>query len=91
MTQKVFFQIQLLRIKNQMTNLGKYLVIIGLIIVAIGGIIWISGNKSGWFGNMPGDIKIKRDNFSFYIPITTMILLSIILSLLMWLINKFIK
>ena len=44
--------------------------------------------KFPFIGNLPGDISIKRDNFSFYFPLTTSILLSILLSFIMWLINR---
>lgn len=74
-----------------MLNLGKYLVIIGLIIVFIGGLLWLFGNKFGWFANLPGDIKVKKENFVFYMPITTMLILSVVISLVLWLINKFLK
>ena len=71
-----------------MPQLGKLLVTAGLLLVVVGGIIWLLGGKFSWFGNLPGDIKIVRDNFSFYFPITTMILVSIVLSLLLWVIRK---
>jgi hypothetical protein len=71
-----------------MHQLGKYLIIIGIIVVVVGVIIFFLGNKLSWFGNLPGDIKIKRDNFVFFAPITSMILLSIILSFLFWLFSR---
>jgi hypothetical protein len=69
-------------------QIGKYILIAGIILVAVGGIIWLFGNKFTWFGNLPGDIKIKRDNFSFYAPLTSMILLSILISAILWVISK---
>jgi hypothetical protein len=71
-----------------MHQLGKYLIIIGIIVVVVGVIIFFLGNKLSWFGNLPGDIKIRRDNFVFFAPITSMILLSIILSFLFWLFSR---
>jgi uncharacterized membrane protein YsdA (DUF1294 family) len=71
-----------------MQNAGKLIVIIGVILVIVGLILWLFGSKFGWFGNLPGDIKIKKENFSFYFPITTMILISIIVSIIIWLIRK---
>jgi hypothetical protein len=72
-----------------MQNLGKTIIIIGIAVVVIGLIIYFAGNKLNWFGNLPGDIKIKKENLSFYMPITTMILLSIAISLILWLVRKF--
>lgn len=66
-----------------MTGLGKSLIILGLLIAAIGGLLTLSG-KLPWLGRFPGDIYIKRDNFTFYFPLATSILLSLILSLLLW-------
>ncbi|MBS3807214.1 MAG: DUF2905 domain-containing protein [Bacteroidales bacterium] len=67
---------------------GKYMIIIGAILVVVGAILLLPGNKFQWFGNLPGDIKIKRDHFVFYAPIVSMILLSVFLSFLFWLISK---
>lgn len=71
-----------------MHQMGKYLIIIGIIVVVVGLILFFLGNKLSWFGNLPGDIKVKRDNFVFYAPIASMILLSIVLSFLLWLFSK---
>lgn len=69
-------------------QLGKYLIIIGIIVVVVGLILFFMGNKLGWFGNLPGDIKIKRDHFVLYAPVASMIILSIVLSFLLWLFSK---
>lgn len=62
--------------------MGQALVVIGLIIVAIGALIWLGVP----LGRLPGDIVIRRENFTFYLPITTGILVSVVLTLLgMWL------
>jgi hypothetical protein len=71
-----------------MQQIGKYIIITGVAIVIIGLIIYFAGNKLQWFGNLPGDIKVKRENFSLYAPITSMILISAILSFILWLISK---
>jgi len=62
--------------------LDKVLIYTGLILIIVG-LIWhyIPGAFS-WFGNLPGDIKYKGENTSFYFPITTMILISVVLSLI---------
>ena len=71
-----------------MQSIGKIIIIIGIILVVVGIITYFGGNKLNWFGNLPGDIKIEKENFKFYFPVTTMILLSIILSLIIWIIRK---
>ena len=72
-----------------MQQIGKYIIITGIFIVAIGLILYFAGNKLQWFGNLPGDIRIKRENFRLYAPITSMIILSAFLSFILWLISKF--
>ncbi|WP_041355205.1 DUF2905 domain-containing protein [Nitrosococcus halophilus] len=61
----------------------RLLITLGLILVAIG-VLWPWLTKLG-LGRLPGDIVIERENFRFYFPITTSILISLILSLLFWL------
>jgi hypothetical protein len=68
-------------------NLGKVLVIIGLVFVVLGFLL-IFGDKIPWIGKLPGDIYIKRERFSFYFPIVTCIIISLILSLLFSLFRK---
>ncbi|QNF34062.1 DUF2905 domain-containing protein [Adhaeribacter swui] len=72
-----------------MQPLGKYLVLVGLVIVGFGLLLWLTGNKLSWFGHLPGDIRIEKPNFKFYAPLTSMILVSILLSVVMWLIRRF--
>ncbi|MFA5783182.1 MAG: DUF2905 domain-containing protein [Bacteroidales bacterium] len=72
-----------------MQNTGKIIVIIGIIVIIVGIVIWLFGDKFNWFGNLPGDIKVKKENFSFYFPFVSMIILSIVISLIVWLIRKF--
>ncbi|MDD5355670.1 MAG: DUF2905 domain-containing protein [Candidatus Omnitrophica bacterium] len=66
---------------------GKILVIIGSITIFIGILLMVVG-KIPFLGRLPGDIHIQKENFSFYFPITTSILLSIVLSLIFWLFSK---
>jgi hypothetical protein len=72
-----------------MQQAGKILMIIGVIVIVAGIILWFSGNKLNWLGRLPGDIRIEKENFRFYMPIATMILLSIVVSFIIWLIKKF--
>lgn len=61
---------------------GKVLILLGFIILLIGVLIYFFQDKLGWIGNLPGDIKVTRPGFSFYMPVSSMILLSVLLSLL---------
>jgi FtsH-binding integral membrane protein len=72
-----------------MQQLGKYIVITGIIFVIVGLIIYFSGNKLNWIGHLPGDIRIEKENFKFYFPITTMIIISLILTLIIKLFHFF--
>ena len=67
--------------------IGKFLMLLGLIIAAIGGLLFFSG-KIPLVGRLPGDIMIQRKNFTFYFPLATSILLSVILTLIFWLIGR---
>jgi hypothetical protein len=68
---------------------GKYIIIIGASIVVIGLLIYFFHDKLHWIGRLPGDIRVEKPNFRFYFPITTMILLSILISAILWIIRKF--
>ncbi len=68
--------------------MGKILIIIGIILVIVGLIIHFFKGIP-FLGRLPGDIHIKRENFSFYFPLASSILVSLILSLILYLINKF--
>lgn len=63
-----------------MAELGKFLIIAGGLLVGVG-VLFLLGGKIPWLGRLPGDIVIQRDNFSFYFPVVTSILVSIIVSL----------
>jgi membrane protein implicated in regulation of membrane protease activity len=70
-----------------MHELGKTLVIVGLLLAAIGALLWLGGGRS-WLGRLPGDIRYSKGNFSFYFPIVTCLLISALLTLLLWLFRK---
>ena len=74
-----------------MENIGKLLIGVGAVILILGIVLWLFGDKLGWVGNLPGDIKIERPGFSLYLPITTMLLLSFAFSSIMWLASRFFK
>jgi hypothetical protein len=67
--------------------LGKMLILLGVFIILIGFLLLI-GEKIPWIGRLPGDIIIRKKNFTFYFPIVTSILISIILTLLFTLFRK---
>ena len=67
---------------------GKYIIGFGLLVVFIGLMIYFFHDKLHWVGRLPGDIRVEKENFRFYFPIMTMILLSIFISLLIWVIRK---
>ncbi len=70
-----------------LTHIGKFLVITGIIIIVLGIVLMLAG-KMPFLGRLPGDIVIERKNFTFYFPLATSILLSVILTLLLWIIGR---
>ncbi len=70
--------------------LGKMLLIMGLLVAAIGAVLMFY-DKIPYLGKLPGDISIKKENFHLYIPLTTCIVLSVLFSLILWLISIFSK
>jgi len=70
-----------------MSELGKTFILLGAIFLIVGALLLIAGKISG-LGRLPGDIIIKKENFTFYFPLTTSIVVSIILSLLFVLWNR---
>jgi uncharacterized membrane protein YidH (DUF202 family) len=65
-----------------MSELGKFLVIVGVVLAIVGLLLW-SGFAPKWLGRLPGDIRIEREHSAFYFPIVTCIIISIVLSLLL--------
>jgi len=70
-----------------MSDLGRFLVIIGSILLILGLVLWL-GPKIPWLGKLPGDITYQRDNFTVYFPLGTCILISLILSLILYFFRK---
>jgi hypothetical protein len=69
------------------TSLGKGLILIGLLITAVG-VLFLFSEKIGWIGRLPGDITIRRGNFTVHFPLATCLIISVLLSLLIWLFWK---
>lgn len=76
-----------IKVQDRMNELGKLLIFLGAGLVLLG-VVFILAGKVPWMGRLPGDIFIRRENFSLYFPITTGILLSILLSVIMYFFNK---
>ena len=70
-----------------MESFAKLLIVFGVILAAVGGLMLFIGNVP-YIGKLPGDIYVQRNNFSFYFPLTTSILLSIVLTLLFSLFSR---
>jgi hypothetical protein len=70
-----------------MPEMGKLLVFLGAALVLVGLLLW-SGFGRGWLGQLPGDVNYSKGNFSFHFPIVTCILVSILLTFLMWLFRR---
>lgn len=72
---------------GELSAFGKILIGLGILMIIVGGLVVIGG-KIPFIGRLPGDITIQRKNFSFYFPVTTCIIISIIFSLIMWLLRR---
>jgi hypothetical protein len=70
-----------------MAPFGKILLFAGLILAGIGLLLMLS-DRIGWIGRLPGDIIINKENVTFYFPLVTCIIISVVLSLLFWLFRR---
>ncbi|MGK2945153.1 MAG: DUF2905 domain-containing protein [Desulfuromonadales bacterium] len=68
-------------------DLGKVLIVLGLLLVGIG-LLMTFGVKFGFLGRLPGDMRIERENFTFFFPLGTCLLISLLLSMLFWLFRR---
>lgn len=68
-------------------ELGRTLIIFGVVLLVIG-LIFTLGGRLPWLGRLPGDLSIERENFRFYFPLGTSILLSVVLTLVFWLFRR---
>ena len=73
--------------KYPVSNMGKLFILIGLVFVAVG-LLLVFVNKVPFLGRLPGDIYIKKENFTFYFPIATSILISLVLSFLFFIFSR---
>jgi len=70
-----------------MNEFGKVIFIFGVVIAVVGLLMW-TGFGKGWLGKLPGDINYSRDNVSFHFPIVTCLIVSVVLTVIMWLLKK---
>ena len=74
-----------------MENIGRFLMIGGIILFVVGGLVFLASKFGIPFGRLPGDIRIERDGFSFYFPLGSSILISIVLTILANIVIRLIK
>lgn len=70
-----------------MTGIGKGLILLGVVLIVVGIVFSLAG-KIPWLGQLPGDIYIQRERFTFYFPLTTSLILSLILTLVLYLFRR---
>lgn len=70
-----------------MSELAKTIIFFGIVLVVAGGLMLAAG-KIPWVGRLPGDLMVKKENFTFYFPLTTSILLSIVATLILFFLNR---
>ena len=70
-----------------MGDLGRLFVVLGVLVILVGLVLMLVG-RVPWLGRLPGDIAIQRGNWGFYVPLTTSILISVVLSLVLYLIGR---
>lgn len=71
-----------------MGNIAKYIIIAGIVIILVGIFLYFFPNAFRWFGRLPGDIRIEKENSKFYFPIVSMILVSVIATIIFNVIRK---
>jgi hypothetical protein len=70
-----------------MAALGRMLIVLGIVIVAVG-LVLLFAPKIPHIGRLPGDIYVNKDSFTFYFPLTTCIIVSLLLTLVFWILRK---
>jgi H+/Cl- antiporter ClcA len=74
--------------EQQPAEWSKILIGLGAALIVVGLLAWALQGKLHWLGRLPGDIRVEREGFRFYFPITTMILLSLLLNLIIWAVRR---
>jgi hypothetical protein len=70
-----------------MSDLGRMLIVLG-VVVALLGVVLVLAGRVPWLGRLPGDLHVQRDGWSFHFPLGTSILLSLVLTVLLWLVGR---
>lgn len=70
-----------------MNEFGKWLTLLGVAITVAGAMLW-TGLGRGWLGQLPGDFRVARGNFQFFLPVTTCLLVSAIITVLLWIFRR---
>jgi O-antigen/teichoic acid export membrane protein len=70
------------------TDTGKYIIFAGVLIVLLGVLIYFFHDKLNWIGRLPGDIRIEKENFKFYFPITTTVIFSLVVTIIIQVIKR---
>ena len=68
-------------------DIGRLLLVFG-VLIALAGVVLLLVGRVGWLGRLPGDIHIERGNWTFYFPLATSLLLSVVLTLLLWIVGR---
>jgi hypothetical protein len=71
-----------------MQEIGKFVFLIGIVSIIVGALVWRFPNLFQWIGKLPGDVSIRKGNLSFYFPIVTCILVSVVLTIVSWLFRR---
>jgi len=74
-----------------MENISKILIAIGILFVILGIFTWLFGGLFSWFGKLPGDIRIQGENYFIYAPIVSLLVVSLIINLVIYIFNHWIK
>jgi len=71
------------------SDTGKWIIVIGALLLLVGIVIYFFHDKLHWVGRLPGDLRIERENFRFYFPVVSMILFSLLLTLIVSIVKRF--
>ena len=70
-----------------MSDLGRALIVLGIVLAAAGALLTLAG-RVPWLGRLPGDVEIQRGGWTFYFPLATSVLLSVVLTLILWVFGR---
>ena len=73
------------------SDAGKWIIVAGILIVLLGVVVYFFHDKLHWIGRLPGDVRIEKENFRFYFPLTTMLLISVLLNIIIRIVKRFVE